>query len=390
MCNAGTAGKQAQEAAPAEAVSKEAVAAEKFFVGAVKSYNGRRGFGFLTCEETARDFGRDVYLSKAEVQALEADGGAALAEADLVRFAVKLSVEGFPQAVCAERFKGGVAVPTAPPTLSLTTVEPAERCWATISEDADVETETPVALAGSGVSASTAKPKKTKRTGSKDKAPQPAKALRWAPPDDLVSSVSFFPESASDLEIRPDAAVPEPGTPVITQVLATSPSAVPAASVMLEALPAGPSMHHMGWRCIHGGLVPPTLAPELRPVESVDKTMSLCVCWPSVVHAAAYKVRVQELRQGDGQGNAFECGVQGGTPVALVELCLQGLVPGMSYAVSVRCIAPCGCESADSDWACLMPAPLQQAAVQAPMMACGPCQPSPATDLGLCERLLLA
>ena len=33
--------------------------------GVVKSYNDRRGFGFLACTETADRFGRDVYMPKA-------------------------------------------------------------------------------------------------------------------------------------------------------------------------------------------------------------------------------------------------------------------------------------------------------------------------------------
>jgi len=36
----------------------------KTFCGSVKSLNTRRGFGFVSCEETAQRFGRDVYLSK--------------------------------------------------------------------------------------------------------------------------------------------------------------------------------------------------------------------------------------------------------------------------------------------------------------------------------------
>ena len=35
------------------------------YLGVVKSYNDRRGFGFLACTETADRFGRDVYMPKA-------------------------------------------------------------------------------------------------------------------------------------------------------------------------------------------------------------------------------------------------------------------------------------------------------------------------------------
>jgi cold shock CspA family protein len=40
------------------------------YYGVIKSYNERRGFGFVACEETARIFGRDVYLSKEEASQL--------------------------------------------------------------------------------------------------------------------------------------------------------------------------------------------------------------------------------------------------------------------------------------------------------------------------------
>ncbi|CAE8593154.1 unnamed protein product, partial [Polarella glacialis] len=46
------------------------------YLGVVKSYNDRRGFGFLACEETADRYGRDVYMPKAEatMAALQAVG----------------------------------------------------------------------------------------------------------------------------------------------------------------------------------------------------------------------------------------------------------------------------------------------------------------------------
>eukprot|EP00439_Symbiodinium_sp_Y106_P024034 s5831_g2.t3 len=39
---------------------------DKVYLGAVKSYNDRRGFGFVACAETAAEFGRDVYMAKLE------------------------------------------------------------------------------------------------------------------------------------------------------------------------------------------------------------------------------------------------------------------------------------------------------------------------------------
>merc|ERR1719171_387702 len=75
------------------------------FAGVIKSYNDRRGFGFLACEETARRFGRDVYLSKIESQAAIAEGEHPLKEGDHCQFAVVLSTEGFPQAAGVQRLQ---------------------------------------------------------------------------------------------------------------------------------------------------------------------------------------------------------------------------------------------------------------------------------------------
>merc|ERR1719387_2831309 len=98
-CDASAGAQQAPIAqVPAASLSKRAsapavVAADaEYFAGVIKSYNDRRGFGFLACEETARRFGRDVYLSKVESQAAIADGVEPLKEGDHVQFAVLLSV----------------------------------------------------------------------------------------------------------------------------------------------------------------------------------------------------------------------------------------------------------------------------------------------------------
>lgn len=137
----------------AAADEDDAEISEEVYFGVVKSYNDRRGFGFLACAETADKFGRDVYMPKAEATAAAAEaaamegdstGGAAgasvvvappapvaapaakpadkdgdkdgqktekpppvprLAEDDLVRFRVKLSIEGYPQAACVKRLR---------------------------------------------------------------------------------------------------------------------------------------------------------------------------------------------------------------------------------------------------------------------------------------------
>lgn len=113
MCNATAAQENrtasSQASQPETQVSKRAAAPAsvapdaEFFAGVIKSYNERRGFGFLSCDDVAKRFGRDVYLSKVESAAAIRPGEPQLKEGDYVRFAVVLSVEGFPQAAAAQR-----------------------------------------------------------------------------------------------------------------------------------------------------------------------------------------------------------------------------------------------------------------------------------------------
>eukprot|EP00746_Dinoflagellata_sp_MGD_P161835 gnl/MRDRNA2_/MRDRNA2_89121_c0_seq1.p1 gnl/MRDRNA2_/MRDRNA2_89121_c0~~gnl/MRDRNA2_/MRDRNA2_89121_c0_seq1.p1 ORF type:complete len:624 (-),score=125.05 gnl/MRDRNA2_/MRDRNA2_89121_c0_seq1:384-2255(-) len=114
MCNATITPEQAgqvssQTSQPETQVSKRASVPAavgpdaEYFAGVIKSYNERRGFGFLACDETAKRFGRDVYLSKVESLAALRPGEPQLKEGDHVMFAVVLSVEGFPQAAAAQR-----------------------------------------------------------------------------------------------------------------------------------------------------------------------------------------------------------------------------------------------------------------------------------------------
>lgn len=104
------------------------------YFGTVKSYNERRGFGFVACTESALKYGRDVYISKAEVQFIPMEvavphhtphydqhglcmGGAKpiLVEEDFIRFHVKVSAGGFPQAERIERMRKFQGVVLQPP-----------------------------------------------------------------------------------------------------------------------------------------------------------------------------------------------------------------------------------------------------------------------------------
>merc|ERR1719203_2179326 len=87
---------------------------ERTYLGVVKSYNDRRGFGFVACAEIVAQHGRDVYLPKVEAALAAAADPAAekMAEDDVLQFRVRLSVEGYPQAAQVKRlpkFRGTVA-----------------------------------------------------------------------------------------------------------------------------------------------------------------------------------------------------------------------------------------------------------------------------------------
>merc|ERR1719203_808261 len=88
------------EAEAAEASAELAELSERTYLGVVKSYNDRRGFGFVACAELVAQHGRDVYLPKVEAALAAAADPAAekMAEDDVLQFRVRLSVEGYPQA----------------------------------------------------------------------------------------------------------------------------------------------------------------------------------------------------------------------------------------------------------------------------------------------------
>lgn len=106
-----------------------------------------------------------------------------------------------------------------------------------------------------------------------------------------------------------------------------------------------------GWRTPFGNILPPPAAPELVPYEEAGGR-SVCIQWPTVVHATAYTVEL--LEEGASAAERFTRAVPEILPEALVELRVGNLNPG-AYAACVRCVAPCGCESAPSPWSFLPP-----------------------------------
>eukprot|EP00927_Polykrikos_kofoidii_P031974 TRINITY_DN27377_c0_g1_i3.p1 TRINITY_DN27377_c0_g1~~TRINITY_DN27377_c0_g1_i3.p1 ORF type:complete len:995 (+),score=204.10 TRINITY_DN27377_c0_g1_i3:303-3287(+) len=161
------------ELAPGDVSAIEEEVLPGVYLGVVKSYNDRRGFGFVACVETAALYGRDVYMPKAEAtlaaaefsgMEIDAEGAAAavaaaamaekaaaaavaalaaeraatgglstdkekgekpvpaprLAEEDLVAFRVRLSVEGYPQAAKVKKMRKFTGVVKTPPVASPT------------------------------------------------------------------------------------------------------------------------------------------------------------------------------------------------------------------------------------------------------------------------------
>lgn len=62
----------------------------------IKSYNAQKGFGFIDCPEARAQFGRDVFIHKAEVGSLEVGTE--------VIFVLETNRDGFPQARETSRF----------------------------------------------------------------------------------------------------------------------------------------------------------------------------------------------------------------------------------------------------------------------------------------------
>jgi len=115
--------------------------------------------------------------------------------------------------------------------------------------------------------------------------------------------------------------------------------------------PGAPHGLNPGWRCPHGSLIPPPAAPELIPFEEAGR--SSLVQWPTVVHATAYTVELFD--EATGALERFQRTVPENLTEAIVELRVGNLQPS-SYGACVRCVAPCGCESAPSAWSFLPPA----------------------------------
>merc|ERR1712232_443620 len=99
------------------------------------------------------------------------------------------------------------------------------------------------------------------------------------------------------------------------------------------------------WRCTHGNIVVPAAIPEMAIVGEAGCSVRLQ--WPTVVHASAYVVEL--IDQGTMASQRYLHVSPGGVLPTVTDVQVDGLQPSV-YAASVRCVAPCGCESACSPW----------------------------------------
>merc|ERR1711988_601669 len=74
---------------------------------------------------------------------------------------------------------------------------------------------------------------------------------------------------------------------------------------------------------------------------------SLCIQWPTVVHAHAYVVEI--LNQTNMTAQRYLHAMPEGPLPFVMDLRVDNLQPS-AYAANVKCIAPCGCESTCSSW----------------------------------------
>jgi len=141
------------------------------------------------------------------------------------------------------------------------------------------------------------------------------------------------------IEMKDAAAAPNFQGPV-------NPPCHPVAGQSMPVMLSPPMMSD--WRCVHGSIVVAPSAPEV--VASGENCCSLCVQWPTVVHASAYVVDVLDLSTMTSQ--QFMRGVSETLLPPLMDLRVDGLRSNQCVAC-VRCIAPCGCESPCSAWSYL-------------------------------------
>ena len=110
--------------------------------GKVKSYNKAKGFGFIECAETFRDFKRDVFLHKQQAESpyLKLQPG------DLVLFEVEINQQGNPQARNVKKqLPGALDAKKRMEEEKANETDDVEEAWAAAEKNADFTGEDPVA-----------------------------------------------------------------------------------------------------------------------------------------------------------------------------------------------------------------------------------------------------
>lgn len=137
------------------------------------------------------------------------------------------------------------------------------------------------------------------------------------------------------------------------------------------------------WKCVHGSIVVPPEAPEMAAACD-NACFSLCMQWPAVVHASTYVVEVSD--QDTMTTHRFSRVLPEGVVTMLMDLRIDAVRPG-TYASRVRCVAPCGCESAPSQWSVLQISGMRSAMPLATPMQLLPSSPpcfNPSASPPLC------
>mmetsp|Transcript_31192 Transcript_31192/g.72711 ORF Transcript_31192/g.72711 Transcript_31192/m.72711 type:complete len:508 (-) Transcript_31192:166-1689(-) len=328
------------------------------FIGSIKSYNERRGFGFITCEEITKRYGRDAYLAKEEALAIakeplpgqtiepgeEEPPLSVIKEGDLVQFQVQKSTEGFPQAVRTRRAPAAgstapVGLPAVPDGLPPKPEESGIRLpavgGAVTMPPAPAQAPEPIAPS---------QPPTVAAPGGLSLAPSGLSAPEPPRPEPKHVLSSLRPSSAAAPAFTPGGPYSTPAPPP-----ASIPAAAPThASAFAVGMPPPPS-----WRTELGTIIPAPCAPELLPYDETEAgTRSVQIQWPTVVHATAYTVELWE--DGTSQPECFKRSVPDSVAELVVELRV-GNLGVRAYACRIRCLGPCGSESLPSDWSFLPP-----------------------------------
>lgn len=173
----------------------------------------------------------------------------------------------------------------------------------------------------------------------------------WAPAESLSSLASCATSAETDASItspRWEDAYPHQMQPVVQSVCSPCVVAPEMPTVNAPSCGGFALAQHADWRCSHGSIIVPAAAPEVEVVAG--NGFSVCVLWPTVVHASAYIVEL--LDQASMASQHYTRVTPDGPLPFLMDLRIDGLRPS-SYVSRLYCIAPCGCQSPPSPWSVL-------------------------------------